>query len=242
MSLKYAGAPPHTVATREQWLEQRKALLAQEKALTRQRAELAAARRALPWVKIEKVYTFATLDGDRTLAELFDGRGQLAVYHFMLGPDAKAPCTGCSFIADHIDSARQHFEQADLAFVAVSRAPLARIEEVRKRMGWTFRWVSSGDSDFNYDFGVSFDGRPGQTYNFAPTDYKGELHGESIFAKDDSGDVFHTYSSYARAGEDLLGAFRWLDLAPKGRNEVGTMSWVKRHDEYEDAPQARRRA
>jgi predicted dithiol-disulfide oxidoreductase (DUF899 family) len=242
MTVKFENAPPHAVASREEWLEKRKALLTKEKALTRQREALAAERRELPWVKVDKTYVFETPEGERTLSDLFDGRGQLAVYHFMLPPDSDHICPGCSFIADHVDAARQHFEHADLSFVAISRAPLKRIAEVRRRMGWTFPWVSSNKTDFNVDYGVTLDGRPGQSYNYAPSTYKGELHGESIFAKDDSGQVFHTYSSYARAGEILIGAFNWLDLTPKGRNEKTIMSWVRRHDEYEPVGNERRRA
>ncbi|MDO9384443.1 MAG: thioredoxin family protein [Hyphomicrobiaceae bacterium] len=235
MTLKYASAPPHDVGSRQDWLEKRKALLLKEKALIAQQDEIAAERRALPWVKVDKAYVFETLQGERTLSDLFDGKGQLAVYHFMLAPGSDHICGGCSFLSDHIDAARQHFEHADLAFTAVSRATLARIEEVRRRMGWTFRWVSSNKSDFNFDYGVSFDGRPGETYNFEPATTKGEAHGVSIFAKDDDGAVFHTYSSYARGGEVFIGAFRWLDLTPKGRNEASIMSWVELHDEYPGA-------
>lgn len=143
MALKFDGPPPHAVATREAWLEQRKALLAKEKALSHEYDQLAAERRALPWVRVEKSYVFSTPEGERTLSDLFEGRGQLAVYHFMLPPGSDQICGGCSIIADHIDAARQHFEHADLTFVAVSRAKLERIEQVRRRMGWTFRWASS---------------------------------------------------------------------------------------------------
>lgn len=242
MTVKYTSAPPHTVSSRDDWLAKRKELLRKEKELTHRRDELAAERRALPWVKLDKTYVFETPAGDRTLSDLFGNRSQLAVYHFMLPPDKDHICGGCSFIADHIDSARQHFEHADLSFVAISRAKLSRIEQVRQRMGWTFPWVSSHGTDFNYDFGVSFDGREGQTYNFEPTDYRGENHGTSIFAKDDKGTVFHTYSTYARGDEHALGAFAWLDMTPKGRNETSTMSWVRLHDEYAGAsrPKAKR--
>ncbi len=242
MTVKFTSAPPHRVASHKEWLEARTALLAKERALTHRLDDIAAERRALPWVKVEKSYVFDSPTGPRTLSDLFDGRGQLAVYHFMLGPDATQPCSGCSFIADHIDGARQHFEQADLSFSAVSRAPIDRIEAVRRRMGWTFPWVSSGRNDFNVDFGVALDGRAGETYNFAPTDATGEQHGTSIFAKDDNGDVFHTYSTYARGDEAMLGAFKMLDLTPKGRNEAGTMSWVRRHDEYPQAQGDQRQA
>lgn len=239
MSWKYKSAPPHKVATREEWLNQRKALLAKERELTHQRDAVAAARRELPWVRVDTSYVFDGPQGERTLADLFDGRSQLAVYHFMLGPEAENPCGGCSFIADHVDAARQHFEHADLSFVAISRAKIEKIEQVRRRMGWTFPWLSSNRSDFNYDFGVSFDGRSGQTYNFEPTDMRGDAHGTSIFAKDDAGDIFHTYSTYARGDESMIGAFSWLDLVPKGRNESSTMSWLKLHDKYETASSRR---
>ena len=235
---------PRPAVSREQWLTQRKALLAQEKELTRMRDEVAAARRALPWVKVEKNYVFDAPEGKVTLAGLFDGRSQLAVYHFMLTPGKDHICPGCSFIADHIDGARQHFEQADLSFAAISRAPLSQIMPVKKRMGWDFRWVSSNGNDFNYDFGVSF--TPEQiksgaaTYNYRPltSGSMTDLHGTSIFAKNEQGEVFHTYSTYSRGDEMVLGAFHWLDLTPKGRNEDSVMSWLRLHDEYEKPAQA----
>jgi predicted dithiol-disulfide oxidoreductase (DUF899 family) len=228
------------IAPREEWLAARKALLAKEKSMFRELDTLRAERRALPWVKIEKDYTFQGPEGKRTLAELFRGRSQLAVYHYMLTPGSDHICKGCSYIADHIDSARQHFEHADLAFAAISRAPIDQIEQVRKRMGWTFPWLSSSGTDFNYDFGVSF--RKGDidagraTYNYGSQTIKNseDMHGTSVFAKDDVGDVFHTYSTYSRGDEVLMGAFAWLDLTPKGRNENGVMSWLKLHDEYQD--------
>lgn len=230
---------PHEIVSREDWLVARKTHLAREKELTRLRDAVSAERRALPWVKVEKTYVFDTPDGKKTLADLFDGRSQLAVYHFMLAPGSDHVCPGCSFISDHVDGARMHFEHADLSYVAVSRAPLSQIEPVKKRMGWRFRWASSGGNSFNYDYGVSF--TPGQIasgnigYNYGTTTYAGEdLHGLSVFAKDDAGQVFHTYSTYARGGDILLGAFNFLDLVPKGRNEDGIMNWVRRHDEYED--------
>lgn len=226
------------VVTRTEWIAARKALLARERAATHELDAIRAERRRLPWVKVDKPYTFEGPGGDYTLADLFRGRSQLAVYHFMLAPDSDHVCPGCSFIADHIDAARQHFEHADLAFAAVSRAPLARIEQVRARLGWTFPWVSSRGSDFNYDFGVSFrkeDLAAGRAvYNYGTTIRESEdMHGTSIFALDERGDVFHTYSTYHRGDELLIGAFNWLDLAPKGRNESeGVMSWVRLHDEY----------
>ncbi|MFL5001425.1 MAG: DUF899 domain-containing protein [Xanthobacteraceae bacterium] len=233
----------HRVVSREDWLAARKALLAKERELTHARDRLSAARRALPWVKVEKVYAFDTPDGRKTLADLFDGRSQLAIYHFMLAPGSSHICDGCAFMADHIDAARLHFEHADLSFAAVSRAPLAQIEQVKTRMGWLFTWVSSFGSDFNYDYGVSFtddqvDKRE-TGYNYGTTPYANpDLPGTSIFAKDETGQVFHTYSSYARGGELLLGALNWLDLTPKGRNESETMSWVRLHDEYDQPAHA----
>jgi predicted dithiol-disulfide oxidoreductase (DUF899 family) len=227
------------IVSRAEWLDARKALLINEKAMTRQLDALRAERRQLPWVKIEKSYVFQGSGGQRSLAHLFQGRSQLAVYHFMLTPGSDHICPGCSFISDHIDSARQHFENADLSFVAVSRAPLAQIEPVKKRMGWAFPWVSSHGTDFNYDFGVSFtkkDITAGRAlYNYGtPIRESEDMHGTSIFAKDDQGAVYHTYSTYARGAELLDGAFMWLDLVPKGRNEAtGIMDWVRLHDEYQ---------
>lgn len=226
------------IVSRVEWLTARKALLAKERAMTHALDDLRAQRRALPWVRVEKPYVFEGPQGPCTLADLFRGRSQLAVYHFMLAPGSEHICSGCSFIADHVDGARRHFEQADLAFAAISRAPLARIAEVKRRLGWTFPWVSSHGTDFNYDFGVSFrkeDIAAGRAiYNYGtPIKSSEDMHGTSIFAKDAQGDLFHTYSTYHRGDEVLIGAFAWLDLAPKGRNENGTMSWVKLHDEYE---------
>lgn len=229
----------HTIATREEWLAARKALLAKERAMTHELDALRAERRRLPWVKVEKPYVFIGPQGKCTLAGLFRGKSQLAVYHYMLAPDSDHICKGCSFIADHVDAARQHFEQADLAFAAISRAPLDRIEQVRQRMGWSFPWLSSHGTDFNYDFGVSFrkeDIAAGRAlYNYGtPIKQSEDMHGTSIFAKDEQGDVFHTYSTYHRGDEVLMGAFAWLDLTPKGRNEgAGVMSWLKLHDEYD---------
>ncbi len=227
----------HTIVSREQWLDARKALLAKERAMTHELDALRAERRQLPWVRIDKPYVFAAPEGDCTLGDLFRGRSQLAIYHFMLTPGSDNVCRGCSFIADHIDAARRHFEHADLSFAAVSRVPLQRIEQVRQRMGWTFPWVSSHGSDFNYDFGVSFtpeDLAAGRAiYNYGEVVRESQdLFGTSIFVKDD-GAIFHTYSTHRRGAELLMGALNWLDLVPKGRNEsAGTMSWVRLHDEY----------
>ena len=227
----------HAIVSREQWLGARKALLAKERAMTHQLDALRLERRQLPWVKIEKPYVFEGPEGECTLGNLFRERSQLAIYHFMLTPGSDHVCRGCSFIADHVDAARQHFEHADLSFAAVSRVPLARIEEVKRRMGWTFPWVSSHGSDFNFDFGVSFtpeDIAAGRAiYNYGTViENSQDMFGTSIFAKE-GGAIFHTYSTYHRGAELLMGALNWLDLVPKGRNEsVGTMSWVRLHDEY----------
>jgi predicted dithiol-disulfide oxidoreductase (DUF899 family) len=232
-------AMQNQIVSREEWLVARKALLAREKAMTLELDALRAERRRLPWVKVEKPYVFEGPSGACTLADLFRGRSQLAVYHFMLTPGSDHLCKGCSFIADHIDAARRHFEHADLAFAAISRAPLEHIEQVRRRLGWAFPWVSSHGTDFNFDFGVSFkkdDIAAGRAiYNYGtPIKSSEDMHGTSIFARNESGDIFHTYSTYARGDEVLMGAFAWLDLAPKGRSEDGgVMSWVKLNDEYE---------
>ena len=222
--MKYDSTLSKNVVSRDEWLAARKALLVEEKALTRARDELALKRRQLPWVKVEKTYVFDSPDGKKSLADLFGPRSQLAVYHFMLTPGSDHICPGCSFLSDHIDAARQHFEQADLSFTAISRVPLARIEAVRRRMGWTFPWVSSAGTDFNYDFGVSFrkeDIAAGLAiYNYGTPIKKSEdMHGTSVFAKDDAGAVYHTYSTFARGAELLSGASHWLDSTPKGRNE-----------------------
>jgi predicted dithiol-disulfide oxidoreductase (DUF899 family) len=217
------------------------ALLAKEKAMTRELDALRAERRRLPWVKVDTRYVFEGPQGQCSLEDLFQGRHQLAVYHFMLAPGSERICKGCSFIADHIDAARQHFAQADLSFAAISRAPLAQIERVRRRLGWTFPCVSSHGSSFNFDFGVSFTkavlaaGRA--IYNYGtPIKSSEDMFGTSIFARDGNGDICHTYSTYHRGNELLMGAFMWLDLVPKGRNEVdGVMSWVRLHDEYATA-------
>jgi predicted dithiol-disulfide oxidoreductase (DUF899 family) len=229
----------HRIVSRDEWLTARKALFAKERAMTHQLDALRAERRQLPWVRIEKPYVFEGPNGECTLNDLFGDRSQLAVYHFMLTPGSDHICPGCSYTADHIDAARQHFEHADLAFAAVSRAPIERIEEVKDRMAWTFPWVSSGNSDFNYDFGVSFTeedreaGRAVYNYGLTPIRSSPDMFGVSVFVKDEAGEIFHSYSTYHRGTELLMGAFNWLDLAPKGRNEIkGTMSWIRLHDEY----------
>ena len=230
------------IVSREEWLAARKALLAKEKALSRQRDELARERRALPWVKVEKAYAFDSPEGKVPLAGLFGAKSQLIVYHFMLGPAWEAGCKSCSYLADHFGGALPHLAARDVSFAAVSRAPLAEIEAFRKRMGWTFPWVSSYGNDFNFDYHVSFrkeDMAKGKLeYNFAPSDISmEELPGASAFSKDAAGNVFHTYSTYARGLDIMIGAYNWLDIAPRGRDEDGlefTMAWVRHHDKYEN--------
>ncbi len=233
------------VVSREQWLEARRSLLSKEKEATHLRDKVNAERMALPWVKVEKDYTFDTPQGPKSLADLFDGRSQLMVYHFMFGPEWEAGCPGCSFLADHLDGTLAHLNHHDVTLVSVARAPLAKIEAYKTRMGWKFPWVSSFGSDFNFDYHVSFTpedlAKDKVFYNFtsvAPDEANDELPGLSAFYKNEKGAVFHTYSSYARGAEEILGTLMILDHAPKGRNEDSTMDFVKRHDEYEEAPQA----
>jgi predicted dithiol-disulfide oxidoreductase (DUF899 family) len=232
---------PRVVSERE-WLEARQRLLAKEKELTRQRDLVSAERRRLPWVKVEKEYAFDTPEGRQTLEQLFGANSQLIVYHFMWRKEYGEGCVGCSFLSDHVDGANQHLARHDVSWVAVSRAPLADLEAFRRRMGWKFRWVSSQDSDFNFDYHVSFTPEEiasGKVYyNYRTVDALiEELSGISVFYKDEAGDIYHTYSSYARGNEEVLGAYIWLDLTPKGRNENGPYfsltDWVRHHDRYE---------
>ena len=240
MTTVAASTAGHEVVSREEWLEARRVHLAEEKHLTRQLDELRRQRRALPWVKVDKDYVFEGPEGKETLGDLFEGRSQLIVYHFMFGPGWKEGCTGCSFIADHIDAANLHLAHHDVTLIAVSRAPLAEFEPFKRRMGWQFKWVSSFGSDFNYDFHVSFTKEQlaaGEVdYNFERQSVGNneELHGESVFYRNDAGEIFHTYSSYARGGDLLIGAHNYLDLTPKGRNENSTMDWVRLHDRYDN--------
>lgn len=233
----------HLIATRDEWTAARRRLLIQEKELTRRRDELARQRRDLPWVKVEKHYRFEGPDGPKTLADLFAGRSQLIVQHFMFGPGWSEGCVGCSLLADHHDAALQHVEQRDVTLVAVSRAPWPEIDAFRRRMGWRFPWVSSFGSDFNFDYQVSFTeeekAKGRVTYNFETQDFLSEeLSGISVFFRDAAGDVFHTYSTYGRGGEELLGVYRYLDLVPKGRDENGPggdlTDWVRHHDRYDE--------
>jgi len=232
--------PDNKVVPHEEWLSARLELLAAEKEFNRQRDALTRRRMAMPWERVEKAYSFDSPGGARSLADLFDGRSQLIVYHFMLGPDWQEGCKSCSFWADNFNGIPIHLNHRDVTFTAVSRAPLAKIDAYRKRMGWSFPWVSSYGSDFNFDYQVSFTPEQiasGQAvYNYAtmPHDMS-ELVGISVFYRNDRGEVFHTYSCYSRGVDMLNGAYHYLDLVPKGRDEAGlksTMDWVRRHDQY----------
>lgn len=229
------------IVSPEEWLKARLAHMEREKELTRQRDRLAAERRALPWVRIEKPYSFEAPTGPKSLADLFDGRSQLLVYHFMFGPGWDEGCKSCSFWADNYQGAIVHLAARDATLVTVSRAPLAELESFRRRMGWSFEWVSSHASDFNFDFGVSFtpeqlegDGAP---HNFGTSRFGGEeAPGLSVFARGDDGGVYHTYSTYSRGLDMLNGAYHLLDLCPKGRDEDDldySMSWLRLHDRYD---------
>jgi predicted dithiol-disulfide oxidoreductase (DUF899 family) len=230
------------VVSAAEWLAARKELLRKEKELTRLRDQLSRQRRELPWVRVEKEYTFDGQGGKEKLADLFVGRSQLVVYHFMFGPEWQEGCPSCSFNMDHTDGALVHLAQRDVTFVAISRAPLSKIETFKKRMGWRFKWVSSYGSDFNYDYHVSFkkeEMAKGKVYyNFDMQEFPSEeAPGISVFYKDKNGDVFHTYSSYARGTETSVGTYNYLDLVPKGRDEDAlafTMAWVRHHDRYTD--------
>jgi predicted dithiol-disulfide oxidoreductase (DUF899 family) len=230
----------HKIVSHEDWLTARRGLLADEKEFTRLRDHLSQQRRDLPWERVDKDYVFDGPAGRETLAQLFGERHQLAVYHFMLGPGWKEGCKSCSYWADNFNGIDVHLRQRDVSFLAISRAPLPEIEAFKKRMEWTFKWVSSFGSDFNFDYHVSF--RPEQSaseeavYNYAPRKTTiEELPGISVFYKDHDGTIFHTYSCYARGLDMLNGAYHWLDLVPKGRDEIGPhrMTWVRLHDEYE---------
>jgi predicted dithiol-disulfide oxidoreductase (DUF899 family) len=236
------GGTDHPVVSHEKWISARKAFLAKEKEFTRLRDELSRQRRALPWEAVSKEYVFEGPNGKETLPELFDGRSQLAVYHFMFNPAWTEGCKHCSFWADNFNGIDVHLNHRDVTLVAVSRAPLARIEPFRKRMGWTFKWLSSFQSDFNYDYQASFrpediaSGAVFYNYSKEKMDMQ-DREGVSVFFKNASGVVFHTYSSYARGIDMLNGTYHFLDLVPKGRDEDRlefTQSWVRYHDRYED--------
>jgi predicted dithiol-disulfide oxidoreductase (DUF899 family) len=231
----------HEIVSRKEWYEARRALLVKEKAMTKLHDQLGAERRALPWVRVEKNYVFDGPAGKVTLAELFGGRSQLFVKHFMMGPGQAHHCVGCSFEVDHVEGILVHLENHDVSYVAVGRAPIGEIEALRKRMGWRFTFVSSNNNDFNYDYNVSFTreqiASASAFYNFRETDPGLEdLSGNSIFFKNDAGEIFHTYSSFGRGGEQFLGAYAFLDVMPKGRDENGPYhslgDWVRPHDMY----------
>ena len=242
-----ASTVNHPVVSGDRWAAERKALLAREKELTHLRDQVARERRALPWERVEKDYAFDIPGGRRTLADLFEGRRQLLVQHFMFGPAWEQGCPSCSFMADHTDGMNVHLAHRDITLVAISRAPLAEIERFRQRMGWQFKWASSHGSDFNHDYAVSF--TPEETaqgevyYNYGMTRFPNdEAPGVSVFYKDDAGGIFHTYSTFGRGVEVMMGAYSLMDLTPKGRDEEDVaykMHWVRHHDRYEPAPVAK---
>jgi predicted dithiol-disulfide oxidoreductase (DUF899 family) len=226
--------------TKDEWIAARKQLLAKERELTRMRDAVSAERRALPWLPVEQAYQFQGPKGQQTLAQLFEGRSQLAMYHLMFAPEWDAACKSCTFWADSFNGIPAHLAHRDVTFIAVSRAPLAKLQAYARRMGWSFTWVSSEGSDFNYDFNVSF--RPEQletgnaVYNYEPLSYKNtDMPGISVFAKDERGAVFHTYSTFARGIDPMNAAYQYLDLVPKGRDEANgqAMAWLRRRDEYD---------
>jgi predicted dithiol-disulfide oxidoreductase (DUF899 family) len=240
-AISNASTVNHPIVSGDQWIAERKKLLAREKELTRLGDQIAHERRALPWVRVEKNYLFDAPEGRRTLADLFEGRRQLLVQHFMLAPGWEQGCKSCSYMADHNDCTTVHLAQRDVTLLAISRAPLAEIERFRKRMGWQFKWVSSDGTDFNRDFGVTFtpeERAKGEAdYNFGRPSPGEEMPGVSVFYKDDAGDVFRTYSTYGRGVEVMMHTYDLLDLTPKGRDENNrSMYWVRHHDRYEPAP------
>ena len=231
------------IVSRDEWLAARTALLAREKEFTRLRDELTEQRRALPWLQVEKIYEFAGPNGKETLSDLFAGRSQLVVKHFMFGPEWSEGCVGCSFELDQVQGALTHIQHHDVSYAVVSRAPFAKIEAFRQRMGWPVKWVSSSDNDFNYDFHVSFTPEEiaagSANYNYrSGAQVIDEMSGRSVFYKNEAGEIFHTYSSFARGGEIFLNSYAFLDITPKGRNETinGNLTdWVRHHDRYEDS-------
>jgi len=233
--------PDRPAVSPEDWRNARMELLAREKELTRLRDDVARQRREMPWLKVTKAYAFEGPDGPCALPDLFAGRSQLIVYHFMFGPDWKEGCPSCSFWADNFERIPVHLAHRDAALVAVSRAPYEKLAAYRRRMGWTFAWYSSHGSDFNFDLQVSY--TPAQVesgsaeYNYRRTKVLEELPGISVFSRDEAGDVFHTYSTYSRGLDMLNGAYHYMDLLPKGRDEDGlpwTMAWLRRRDQYEN--------
>jgi predicted dithiol-disulfide oxidoreductase (DUF899 family) len=233
---------PHKVVSRDEWTVARQALLAKEKELTRQRDHVSQERRRLPWVKVDKEYTFDGPNGRETLSDLFAASGQLLVYHFMFDPSWDEGCKSCSFWADNYQGILTHLRHRDVTLVTISRAPLAKLEAFKQRMGWTFKWVSSFGTDFNYDYHVSFTpaeiDRKEMYYNYRMGHFPAsEAPGISVFYKDDTGTIFHTYSCYARGLDMVNGAYHLLDLVPKGRDEAAlpyTMAWLRHHDAYDE--------
>ena len=233
---------PPKIVSREEWLAARKAHLAKEKEFTKLRDQLSQERRQLPWVKVDKAYQFEGPDGTESLADLFDGRSQLIIYHFMYGPDWDEGCPSCSFWADNYNGTIVHLNQRDITFVTVSSAQLGKLNAYKERMGWSFKWVSSFGNDFNHDYQVTSTPeeveRGAVIYNFGPSDFTGEERpGLSVFVKDEDGNVFHTYSCYSRGLDMLNSAYHHMDLTPKGRDEANlpwSMAWLRRHDQYED--------
>jgi predicted dithiol-disulfide oxidoreductase (DUF899 family) len=233
---------PHKVVSTAEQLEARKAFLAKEKEFTKLRDQLSQARRELPWLKVDKAYVFDGPNGQETLEDLFGARSQLIVYHFMYHPSWEEGCPSCSFLADHFDGIIVHLNHRDVSMVAISKAPLKQLEAYKKRMDWSFKWLSSAENDFNRDYNVSFTteelAKGDVYYNYKMGAFPSEeAPGVSVFYKDEHGDIFHTYSSYARGLDMLIGAYHYLDIVPKGRDEEGlpwTMAWLRRHDSYED--------
>jgi predicted dithiol-disulfide oxidoreductase (DUF899 family) len=233
---------PNKIVSREEWIAARQVHLAEEKELTRLRDRLSQSRRRLPWVRVDKEHLFEGPDGKESLADLFAGRGQLIVYHFMYGPDWEEGCPSCSYLCDNIDGSMVHLNHRDVTMVAVSRAPFDKLEAYRKRMGWKFKWVSSHGGDFNHDYDVSFTAEEmakGEvTYNYKKSTFPSdEAPGLSVFYRHGHGDIFHTYSAYARGLDALICTYNYLDLVPKGRDESDlpySMAWIRRHDQYED--------
>jgi predicted dithiol-disulfide oxidoreductase (DUF899 family) len=244
--MKTGNAPAvgHRVVTRDQWLKERIALLAEEKDFTRRRDEMSRKVRDLPWVKVEKAYAFDSPAGKKSLADLFGPHSQLIVYHFMFDPTWSQGCKSCSFIADHYNPILVHLAHRDVSFMSVSKAPIDQLEQFRKRMGWTFPWVSAANTDFSRDYGVSFTDQElasdSTVYNFNGKPYPiRELPGLSVFFKDTHGDIYHTYSTYARGLDIFLTAYNFLDVTPKGRDEAetnGMRGWLRHHDRYDDTP------
>lgn len=231
---------PNRIVAQAEWVEARKEFLRKEKEFSRLRDQLSQQRRELPWVKVEKEYVFDGPEGPESLSDLFAGRSQLIVYHFMYGPDWDEGCKSCSFMADNYDDIIVHLNQRDVTMVTISRAPLEKLLAFQKRMGWHFKWLSSANNDFNFDYHVSPTAaemdQGGMYYNYRPSNFADEAPGISVFYKAEDGTIYHTYSSYARGLDMFLTAYHYLDLVPKGRDEDGrNMFWLRLHDTYDNA-------